>query len=150
VGAWGVAGLHCYKYHRGDCGFCVSRKTIRQRWAGGKEVNLPEVAGDRLLVSHADFEQSCKVLLAEEQEKILPNNAIVSVLCDAVRLSREHCHYATKLGWDANKDLTAALRECVEALETCHKAGPVHQWLFRQNLVEQALTNARKLLERKT
>lgn len=51
---------------------------------------LPEVAGRMLLVTHAEFEHRCKVLLAEEQEKPLPNNALVDTLCNAVRLSREH------------------------------------------------------------
>lgn len=53
-------------------------------------MNLPEVAGRTLMVSHALFEHQCKVLLAEEQEKPLPNNALVDVLCNAVRLNREH------------------------------------------------------------
>src|SRR4029077_6841547 len=51
----------------------------------------PAIGGDRLEVSHADFERSCKVLLWEEQNKLDPSNAIVAVLCNAVRLSREHC-----------------------------------------------------------
>jgi hypothetical protein len=50
---------------------------------------LPEVAGRRLLTSHADFEHRCKVLLMEEQDKPLPNNALIDVLCNAIRLSRE-------------------------------------------------------------
>jgi hypothetical protein len=33
---------------------------------------------------------ACLVLLKEEQEKLRPDNALVAVLCDAVRLAREH------------------------------------------------------------
>jgi len=57
---------------------------------------LPEVAGRYLTVSHAQFEQSIKVLMAEEQDKPSPNNALVSVLCEAIRLSREHVDVMTR------------------------------------------------------
>jgi hypothetical protein len=61
---------------------------------------LPEVAGRRLLVRHAQFERSCQVLLYEEERKLLPNNALVDVLCNSVRLSREHCDAMTQGGWN--------------------------------------------------
>lgn len=51
---------------------------------------LPAVGGRRMDRSLADFERACRVLLMEEQERVSPNNALISVLCDAVRLSREH------------------------------------------------------------
>lgn len=51
---------------------------------------LPEVAGKRLLQSHADFERACKVELSTEQAKPNPDNALIGLICDAVRLSREH------------------------------------------------------------
>lgn len=51
-------------------------------------VTLPEVAG-RLDRSYADFERACLVLLADEQRKPNPDNALIAVLCDAVRLTRE-------------------------------------------------------------
>jgi len=54
---------------------------------------LPTVAGNRLPVSHAAFEQSCLVLIAHQEAQILPDNAIVAVLCNAIRLSREHCEF---------------------------------------------------------
>lgn len=47
------------------------------------------VAGNRMERSTGDFVRACEVLLREEQERPLPNNALVSVLCDAVRLTRE-------------------------------------------------------------
>lgn len=51
--------------------------------------DLPAVAGDSLGGSLANFTLRCLVLLNEEQNGILPNNAHVAVLCDAVRLARE-------------------------------------------------------------
>ena len=33
---------------------------------------------------------ACKILLEEEQEKPLPNNALVAVLCDTVRMARQY------------------------------------------------------------
>lgn len=56
---------------------------------------LPEVAGRMMLKSHAQFERQCRILLKEEQEKISPDNNLVDALCDAIRLSREHCDLAT-------------------------------------------------------
>ena len=41
------------------------------------------------------LEHRCLVLLAEEQEQLLPNNALIAVLCDTVRfirLAREICN----------------------------------------------------------
>ena len=64
-------------------------------------MELPEVAGnmERTL---DDFERACRVKLLEEQEKILPDNSLISVLCDAVRLKREQkppteCEYCPKI-----------------------------------------------------
>lgn len=47
------------------------------------------VAG-RLDRSLADFERACLVHLADEQGRPSPNNALIAVLCDAVRLAREY------------------------------------------------------------
>lgn len=37
--------------------------------------------------------RACHVLLADEQEKIAPDNALISALCDSVRLAREYVEY---------------------------------------------------------
>jgi hypothetical protein len=50
---------------------------------------LPSVAGDAMEKTIAEHVQACRVLLMEEQEKPLPNNALISVLCDSIRLTRE-------------------------------------------------------------
>lgn len=55
-----------------------------------------EVAGRRLTTSHVDFERSCAVLIETEQSKPLPDNALIGVLCDAIRLSRERCDAMAK------------------------------------------------------
>ncbi len=46
------------------------------------------VAG-RMGRSIAEHERACLVLIEEEQSKIAPNNALISVLCDSVRMGRE-------------------------------------------------------------
>lgn len=51
---------------------------------------LPEIAGRSLGCSLNEFERRCKAWLATEQEKPLPDNALIALLCDAVRLGREY------------------------------------------------------------
>lgn len=51
--------------------------------------DLPSIAGRRMERSVADFVRACRVLIAEEQRKPLPDNALIGVLCDAVRYTRE-------------------------------------------------------------
>jgi hypothetical protein len=40
--------------------------------------------------SNADFERRCLVYLAEEQDKLSPDNGLIALLCDGVRLAREY------------------------------------------------------------
>jgi len=56
---------------------------------GRMEESCVSVAGVYMDRSIADFRRACSVLIAEEQMKPLPNNALVAVLCDSIRLSRE-------------------------------------------------------------
>ena len=51
--------------------------------------SLPEIGGERMEGSIAEFEHRCKVYIGEEQSKIAPDNGLISLLCDAVRLARE-------------------------------------------------------------
>ena len=67
-----------------------------------------KVEGRTMTISLADFEHRCRVLIAHEQEEPLPDNALISVLCEGVRLARAfediwrpRCH----------DDLLAALKE---------------------------------------
>lgn len=52
----------------------------------------PRIAGQRLEGSIADFVRSCHVLVGEEQRKPNPDNALIGVLCNAVRFAREHLY----------------------------------------------------------
>lgn len=51
--------------------------------------DLPSVGGETCERTPAELERACLVLLREEQEKVAPDSAVIGVLCDAVRLSRE-------------------------------------------------------------
>jgi hypothetical protein len=71
---------------------------------------LPRVTGGRMDRTIADFRRACRVLLMEEQEQANPNNALVTILCDAVRLSREYIH-DLRASAVAPSDLEALLAE---------------------------------------
>ena len=62
---------------------------------GKDDSGLPTVGGRRMNRSNEDFERACLVLIGEEQRGLNPNNALIAVLCDSVRLSREACDMAT-------------------------------------------------------
>ncbi len=47
------------------------------------------VAGEFMDRSVADFQRSCEVYITEEQRKLNPDTALIALLCDAVRCSRE-------------------------------------------------------------
>lgn len=48
-----------------------------------------QVAGVYMDRSIADFQRACLVHIAEEQRKVSPDTALIALLCDAVRCSRE-------------------------------------------------------------
>lgn len=48
------------------------------------------VAGNEMPCSISIFDQRCHVFIEEEQNKIAPDNALIALLCDAVRLGREY------------------------------------------------------------
>lgn len=52
-------------------------------------MELPDVSG-RMECSNEDFERRCRILIGEEQSKLHPDNTIISILCDGVRLAREY------------------------------------------------------------
>jgi hypothetical protein len=54
---------------------------------------LPAVAGNRLPCSLQEFERRCLVHLMWEQEKPLPDNGLIALLCDGVRLAREQADF---------------------------------------------------------
>ena len=49
-----------------------------------------QVAGRRMLRALSVFERDCLQMIASEQEKLAPDNALIALLCDGVRLAREH------------------------------------------------------------
>ena len=55
---------------------------------------LPTIAG-RMEMTHEDFQRACAVALCELQENPNCDTALVHVLCEAVRCSRECCELAT-------------------------------------------------------
>lgn len=70
------------------------------------------VGGNRLVDrTLAEFMNACEVLLEEEQAKISHDNALISVLCDAVRLAREHISFmGVQIGWE----ILAYQRRCYQ------------------------------------
>lgn len=58
---------------------------------------LPTVTGRMCEWSIGELERRCLICIQREQEKPLPDNDLIAVLCNAVRLGREHCDLATKL-----------------------------------------------------
>lgn len=57
--------------------------------------DTPLVAGD-LDCSLAVFECRALRCLKDESDKIAPDNNLIAVLCDAVRLKREYCYYVER------------------------------------------------------
>lgn len=40
--------------------------------------------------SNREFEERCRFYIGIEQEKLSPDNGLIAVLCDGVRLAREY------------------------------------------------------------
>jgi hypothetical protein len=55
------------------------------------------VAGRRMSASLSDHVMRCEALILEEQERPNPDNALIAVLCDSVRLARERADRAAVL-----------------------------------------------------
>lgn len=81
-----------------------------------RDPQLPAVAGDVLPCSLREFERRCLVWLMREQEKIAPDNSLVALICDAVRLGREH---ATAMRSGVNESL---LNACKAALQSSYES----------------------------
>lgn len=57
------------------------------------ELSMPEVGGRMIDGTLNDLERRARLCIGLELEKIAPDNALIAVLCDTVRLVREHCDY---------------------------------------------------------
>jgi hypothetical protein len=64
--------------------------TAEWRAANTLETSAVAVAGDSLPTTLANFEHRATHWLGEEQARANPNNALIALLCDAVRLAREN------------------------------------------------------------
>jgi len=62
-------------------------------WTAEAGKPLPSVAG-RMEMTHQDFQRACRVELERLQAEPSPDNALVRLLCEAVRCSRECCGLA--------------------------------------------------------
>ena len=70
---------------------------------------LPSVVG-RMECSNEELEHRCLIYIGLEQEKIMPDNALIAVLCDAVRCAREYSRemqinqepHAASPGWSGD------------------------------------------------
>jgi len=71
---------------------------------------LPIVTG-RMPTTLAEFEHRCKIHINELQESVSSDNALLSTLCDAIRLSREYAE---------QRDIRATIAERDETI-TCLK-----------------------------
>lgn len=91
------------------------------------------VAGDYMTISIAEFRTRVDALLYEEQEKVLPDNALIGVLCEAVRLSRETAR--------AQRALSKERREALELV--IHDIGDLRGYGHR---FERAIAILRAML----
>jgi len=80
---------------------------------------LPEVGGDRLEMTLADFERGCLLELRDEQEKPNLNNHLVNLLCEAVRLKREHVTMLKNsfVGYADYISLRTEVEQAIDALD---------------------------------
>ena len=70
------------------CGALAGKKGRNKM--GRKKRELPSVGGRRIDCTNAMFEHRCRVYLDHEQKKVAPDNGLIALLCDAVRLAREY------------------------------------------------------------
>lgn len=64
-----------------------------------------------------EFNQHCQIAILKEQSKALPDNILIALLCDAVRISRESAIKTNKL---------QRLNDQIDRLQT--KVTPVSAW----------------------
>ena len=89
------------------------------------------VVGGVMQRSIAEFVRACEVLIAAETEKASPDTALIGVLCDAVRLSRE-CRPASLLARSRVKEelegLAAIYRSLAYSSAPMHSTRDALQW----------------------
>lgn len=70
-----------------DLGYCVLCLPDEDK---GSPIAEVVVAGRKLCGPLNQFIYRCQFFIQEEQDKIAPNNALIDVLCNGVRLAREY------------------------------------------------------------
>lgn len=73
---------------------------------------LPSVAGN-MQHSISEHERACRILIADEQLKLSPDNHLIATLCDSVRMGREYVDYTRHRAIQPPAD-TPTLREAAE------------------------------------
>lgn len=101
---------------------------------------MAEVGGELMKRTLDEFARACEVLLGDEQLKPMPNNALIGVLCDGVRLVREARDYPSRLA-------EAEERIGREATQICNIADTLRSRGFtgRQPLDERVIAMAQAL-----
>lgn len=91
------------------------------------DTGLPQVGGSIMEWSLEDFAHKCRFYLGEEQEKPSPDNGLVAVLCNAVRLAREQVKMA-KSNLESRTPtappaLVETVKKAIECLESFNEGG---------------------------
>ena len=53
-------------------------------------LNRRLVAGERIATTILEFQEKCAVRIEREQRETNPETALIALLCEAIRLGREH------------------------------------------------------------
>ncbi len=72
-----------------------NEKTTKDEKVTVGSMTLPTVAGRVIDCSLNTFKLRAKVFIKEEQNKLHPDNRLIVILCDAIRLAREYGDVAT-------------------------------------------------------
>ena len=59
-------------------------------------MNEQVVAGEWMECSIGVFMRRCELYIVDESQKLAPDNTLIALLCDAVRLARETIRLATR------------------------------------------------------
>lgn len=122
--------------------------------------SLSIVAGEQMERSIADFTRACEVHILEEQYKPLPDNALIGLICDAVRLAREHVQMTMEMGaehatvghlLDAGDDMIAEIDSMaallVQARNTIKSYIDLHEVQSQRLLMPELIELHRQLVE---
>jgi hypothetical protein len=83
-----------------------------------EEFKWPVVADEFMVGTIADHERACLVFLNQEQSKINPDNHLIAVLCESVRMGRGYCAFVKA---DKSEMLKKAEAERDELREQCNR-----------------------------